>query len=280
MREVMKRRTFRFGTIDFSLIRRRDLQPLVTSWAAEEPRTLSITLTGAHGVTESLHDPEVQRAHDDADFVLCDGTPPFIGAVLRGHRTEIDRILGIEAMLSISSAAIALGLQQAFVGGPPGLAERTIAGLERVVGVPIHGVAWSPPFVPSVDDAFADAVADRLRVLRRPAVVWIGLSTPKQEILAARLKQRLPGGFLLVAVGAAFDVYAGTLKPPPRIVSQLGMSWLYRVVLEPRRLAGRYMRAFPVVAEALVSAIQDRISGRTIVDDRAAEPTRDSRRGP
>jgi N-acetylglucosaminyldiphosphoundecaprenol N-acetyl-beta-D-mannosaminyltransferase len=252
--EANRRGTFCFGSVEFTLIRRAELRPLLRAWAVQSDHSLSMTLTGAHGVTESRSHPLVQQAHDDADFVLCDGTPPFIAAVLSGHGAAVDRIPGLVAMYEISSEASALGLRQAFVGGPPGLAAKTKHGLEEAIGRPIDGWTWSPPFVPDVDQAFIDTVAARLRPLRAPLVVWIGLSTPKQEVLVAGLKRILPEGCFFVAVGAGFDVYAGTLVRPPEFVSRLGLAWLHRCMHEPRRLAPRYARALPVVLRGLLRA--------------------------
>src|SRR5690606_15508633 len=103
---------------------------------------------------------DVRRAHEAADYVLCDGTPPWIGGVLLGHRLAVDRIPGRDAMRELASAGADAGVHQAFIGGPPGLAEQTKAGLERALGQPVQGSTWSPPFVPLVDDAYADVVAD------------------------------------------------------------------------------------------------------------------------
>ncbi|MBR9991378.1 MAG: WecB/TagA/CpsF family glycosyltransferase [Gemmatimonadetes bacterium] len=257
----VKYETFRFGTLLFTRIRRADLKPLVSGWAARQPApSMTMTLTGAHGLTESRVNPEIQAAHEDADIVLCDGTPPWLGAVIHGHARQVDRIPGRDAMREIASAAADIGLKQAFIGGPPGLAERTVAGLELAIGRPIDALPWSPPFVERVDDAYADIVAAKLGGIEAPVVVWIGLSTPKQEMLAERLRKRLPHGFFFVAVGAAFDMYAGTRPPPPPIVSRLGVEWLYRSFQEPRRLPARYARALPVVAIALGVAAWRRLT--------------------
>jgi N-acetylglucosaminyldiphosphoundecaprenol N-acetyl-beta-D-mannosaminyltransferase len=261
--QALKHDAFRFGTLMFTLIRRADLQPLVRSWTGRSPAaSVTMTLTGAHGITECHRSPAVRAAHEDADYVLCDGTPPWLGAFIRGHGRRVDRIPGRDAMREIAAAAAGLGLEQAFIGGPPGLAERTIHGLEAVIGAAIDAIAWSPPFADRIDDGYADTVAARLRDVRVPAIVWIGLSTPKQELLVQRLRQRLPTGFFFVAVGAAFDMYAGTRPPPPPLVSRLGLEWLYRSIQEPRRLPARYARALPIVAALLAGAAWARLRRR------------------
>jgi len=222
-----------------------------------------MTLTGAHGVAEARVHEDIRRAHDAADYVLCDGTPPWIAGVLLGHRRAVDRIPGRDAMREIAAAGASVGIYQAFIGGPPGLGERTRAGLERVLGRPIAGCTWSPPFVDMVDDAFADAVASHVaNMIPAPAIVWIGLSTPKQELLAMRLRERLPHGYFFAAVGAAFDMYAGTRPPPPPLVSRAGLEWLYRIIQEPRRLSGRYVRALPAVIGGLTGALRTRLADK------------------
>ena len=108
-------------------MRRSDLPPLVRRWAEGENGTVTMTLTGAHGVAESRTDPLVRAAHEDADYVLCDGTPPFLGAVLNGHRTAVDRIPGRDAMRDIAAAAP----RRSPLSQPLSVARRPAAGNTR-----------------------------------------------------------------------------------------------------------------------------------------------------
>ena len=72
-------------------------------------------------------------------------------------------------------------------------------------------------------------------------LIWVGLGTPKQQAFMDRWKHLYPGKILL-AVGFAFDVNAGTKKDAPTWMGPLGLTWLYRLVREPRRLAKRYIK--------------------------------------
>jgi N-acetylglucosaminyldiphosphoundecaprenol N-acetyl-beta-D-mannosaminyltransferase len=74
-----------------------------------------------------------------------------------------------------------------------------------------------------------------------PDFIWVGLGTPKQQEWINRNKHRFAHGVLL-AVGFAFDVNAGTKKDAPRLMHKLGLTWLFRLLSEPRRLFVRYAK--------------------------------------
>lgn len=74
-----------------------------------------------------------------------------------------------------------------------------------------------------------------------PDFIWIGLGTPKQQEFIARHKAALRRG-VVFAVGFAFDVNAGTKKDAPAWMQRVGLTWLYRLGKEPRRLGPRYFK--------------------------------------
>ena len=78
----------------------------------------------------------------------------------------------------------------------------------------------------------------------RPDIVWVGLSTPKQEKFMAEYLPQLDVT-LMVGVGAAFDFHSGRVKQAPRWMQRTGLEWFYRLCSEPRRLAKRYLRNNP-----------------------------------
>ena len=106
----------------------------------------------------------------------------------------------------------------------------------RDVG-PTEGVeVYSPPFRALTEEAIADYLAI---IGASPAkVVWIGLGTPKQDVLAARITSDL--GKVAVCVGAAFDFYSGAVKAAPQWLQGSGFEWAYRLIQDPARLWRRY----------------------------------------
>ena len=88
-----------------------------------------------------------------------------------------------------------------------------------------------------------DAIIRRIRNLR-PQIIWVGLSTPKQEVW---LHMHMPkiGTGVGIGVGAAFDFVSGATRQAPRWMQRSGLEWLFRVASEPRRLFRRYLVVVP-----------------------------------
>ena len=85
----------------------------------------------------------------------------------------------------------------------------------------------------------------------RADLVWVGLSTPKQELWMANHRGRLDAAALF-GVGAAFDFVAGEAREAPRWMQRTGLEWLFRMLQEPRRLARRYLRNNPAFVRAIM----------------------------
>jgi N-acetylglucosaminyldiphosphoundecaprenol N-acetyl-beta-D-mannosaminyltransferase len=102
----------------------------------------------------------------------------------------------------------------------------------RVVG------AYSPPFRALTEEEREDVLA-RIRAAN-PNVLWVGISTPKQERWIAEHRDRL-GIPVIIGVGAAFDFHTGRVRQAPRWMRENGMEWLFRLLAEPRRLWRRYL---------------------------------------
>src|SRR5207245_9657245 len=107
----------------------------------------------------------------------------------------------------------------------------------------------APPFRPLTEEEDAHVVGAINAAA--PDLVWVGLSTPKQERWMAAHVGRL-GAAALVGVGAAFDFHAGLLAQAPLWVQRSGLEWAYRLVREPRRLWRRYLRNNPVFVARII----------------------------
>src|SRR6267378_1155161 len=114
------------------------------------------------------------------------------------------------------------------------LASRMVA---RFPGVIAAGT-YSPPFRVLTQEEDREVVAAIESA--RADVVWVGLSTPKQERWMHEHRDRLNVP-VLVGVGAAFDFHTGRVAQAPRWMRENGLEWLFRLASEPRRLWRRYL---------------------------------------
>ena len=101
---------------------------------------------------------------------------------------------------------------------------------------------YTPPFRP-LDEKEDHAIVEAINAAA-PDIVWIGLSTPKQEYWMARHIGRITAP-VMVGIGAAFDFHAGVKRQAPRWLRRTGLEWAFRLATEPRRLGPRYLRNNP-----------------------------------
>jgi N-acetylglucosaminyldiphosphoundecaprenol N-acetyl-beta-D-mannosaminyltransferase len=200
-----------------------------------------VCVSGVHGVMESVRDPSLRAIHNRSGVTTTDGMPLVWCCRLAG-RKEAQRVYGPDLMLAVCAAATAEGLRSFFYGGAPGVADQLAVRLQHdFPGLRCVGT-WSPPFRPLTPEE-EEEVAERIN--RSGAdLVWVGLSTPKQERWMATLRDRLDAPALL-GVGAAFDMHAGLLRQAPPWVQRHGLEWAFRLAVEPRRLWRRYLRNNP-----------------------------------
>jgi N-acetylglucosaminyldiphosphoundecaprenol N-acetyl-beta-D-mannosaminyltransferase len=208
----------------------------IEDWIRRRQREY-VCVTGVHGVMESWRDDELRRIHNSAGLVTPDGMP-LVWLSRRMGFNHVSRVYGPDLMLAMCGRSAAKGYRQFFFGGAEGVAELLTSRLEsRFPRLRIAGI-YSPPFrsLSAAEDA---AVVEQINAAA-PDIVWIGLSTPKQERWMAEHRARLTAP-VLIGVGAAFDFLSGLKRQAPRWMQRAGLEWLFRLGSEPRRLWRRYL---------------------------------------
>ena len=123
--------------------------------------------------------------------------------------------------------------------------------------VEVH--TYSPPYKAEFTAEDNRAMVEVINKVN-PAVLFVGMTAPKQEKWAYRLVNPQPlkggkngdmhlknpplgvrGNFHICCIGAVFDFYAETVKRAPQWIINIGLEWLYRLVSEPKRMWRRYL---------------------------------------
>jgi N-acetylglucosaminyldiphosphoundecaprenol N-acetyl-beta-D-mannosaminyltransferase len=214
---------------------------VIEDWIAAKDRQY-VCVSGIHGVMESQRDEDLRAIHNAAGLVVPDGMPLVWLSRLQGFH-QVERVYGPDLLLSCCGRSLATGHRHFFYGGGPGVPERLIERLRgRFPGLIVAG-GYSPPFralTPAEDTEVVNRINDA-----QPDIVWVGLSTPKQERWMAAHRERLTAP-VFVGVGAAFDFHAGLKRQAPRWMQRSGLEWMFRLLTEPRRLWRRYLRNNPL----------------------------------
>lgn len=226
--------------VGVSAINTGDALGVVDGWIRSGDRQY-VCITGVHGVMESWRSEALRRIHNQAGMVTPDGRPLAWLLRLGGHR-DTAQVCGPDLMPALVAAGQDRGYRHFLYGAMPDTLERLQAGLLRVAPRAQIVGTLAPPFRPMTAQEDRDAILHINAC--RPDIVWVGLSTPKQEIWMAGHRDALTAP-VLIGVGAAFDINAGLKQRAPRLVQRLGLEWAYRTAQEPRRLAGRYFRNNP-----------------------------------
>ncbi len=193
--------------------------------------------TGVHGVMEAQRDPALRAIFSRALLVVPDGMPTVWMGRLQGHR-RMRRVFGPDMMLAVMADPALQECSHFLYGGADGVANHLERSLRRrLPAIRIVGTN-TPPFRP-LNETEQKSLRDTIARLR-PDIIWVGLSTPKQERFMAEYLPRLDCT-LMIGVGAAFDFHTGRLRDSPGWVKQLGLQWLHRLFQEPARLWKRYL---------------------------------------
>jgi N-acetylglucosaminyldiphosphoundecaprenol N-acetyl-beta-D-mannosaminyltransferase len=209
---------------------------LMERWIAERlPR--SVCFPGSDMLAACQRNPRLRTALNTADLTATDGMMlvrlcRFWGAA------DAERVYGPDVMLELCRRSASRGHRHFFYGGAPGVVTTLATRLQQQFpGLSVVGTC-SPPFRPLTEQELAEDI--RLINDSQADVVWIGLGAPKQELWIADNRSRLRAP-LVLAVGAAFDFHAGSVRQAPRWIREAGGEWFFRLCTQPRRLWRRYV---------------------------------------
>lgn len=203
-------------------------------------RPFYVCVANVHTVLQARHDPSFARVVEDAPLVTPDGMPLVWEQKHQGHAAAT-RVYGPALTLAVCERAAREGVPVGFYGGTPWSCAHLVERLrERYPALPV-AYAYSPPFRPLTSGEEREVV-DGIRA-SGAAILFVGLGSPKQEYWIADHWRQLP--LVSLGVGAAFDFLSGAKPQAPGWMQGAGMEWAFRLLTEPRRLAGRYLRDVP-----------------------------------
>lgn len=212
---------------------------LVLGWA-KNARSRYVCLANVHMVMEAHDSVQFRDVVNGADLVTPDGMPLAWGLRLLGVPGQ-ERVSGPELMLRVCEAAAAEGVPVGLYGASQGTLEALCDNLQKRFPQIRVTYCYSPPFRP-LTPAEDEEITERINA-SGARILFVGLGCPKQERWMAVHRGRVRA--VMLGVGAAFDFHAGRVRKAPVWVQNIGMEWLFRLCMEPRRLWRRYLKHNP-----------------------------------
>lgn len=209
-----------------------------------------------HGMNLSADNPWLRDYLNQAEIVFCDGAGIILGARILGQHIP-ERITYADWMWQLAEFAAARGYSFYFLGAKPGIAQTAADRMiERFPELKIAGVRDGyfnkDNGHPDNEAVLADINA------ARPNILIVGMGMPMQERWLLDNWNRIDANIALTG-GAVFDYISGDLKRAPAWMTNNGLEWLGRLLIEPRRLWQRYIVGNPVF---LARVIRERLHHR------------------
>ena len=228
--------------IPIAAVNLKSLATQLVNWASQEkPRTIFVR--DVHGLIRAVENDALRQMHLDADMVIPDGAPIAMLGKIRGYAGIIGRTPGADVVEAVCAASIASGHSHFFFGGQPGVAEAMKQNLlDKYPNLKIAGIFAPPMMILDAGHNLDQQRLDEIALIRdtRPSFIWVGISTPKQEIWMTKAAP-LVGNGVFIGVGAAFDFHAKLVQRAPLWMRKMGIEWLHRLLSEPKRLWRRYL---------------------------------------
>ncbi len=206
--------------------------------AAKAKKNMFVITPNVHHVMMLQKDDEFQAIYSKADLVLPDGVPLILASYCLKTPLK-EKVSGSDLFPAVCGLAVRENISLFFLGGRSGAAERSAQVLRgRYPGLRIVGV-YSPPF------GFENEREQNLRIIEmirqaNPDILFVGLGAPKQEkwIYKHRDEYRVP---VSIGIGVSFEFISGMVKRAPVWMQKVGLEWLWRLIIEPKRLWKRYL---------------------------------------
>ncbi len=210
--------------------------------AAQQQRPFAVSALAVHGVMTGFMDPIHARRLNGLDLVVPDGQPVRMALGLIHRKKLADRVYGPNLTLKVAEACAENGLKIYLYGSKPEVLDNLIANLHRRFPKAIIA-GWEPSKFRRLTQLERLEVAARIKASGADAV-FLGLGCPRQEVWAYEYRELV--NMPILAVGAAFDFFAGNLPQAPKIMQDNSLEWLYRLIQEPQRLWHRYLILNPI----------------------------------
>ncbi|MHA7774547.1 WecB/TagA/CpsF family glycosyltransferase [Roseibium sp. M-1] len=205
--------------------------------------------TSANGqvIAMAAKDAEFKKLLLCADQIHADGMPMVL---LSRHVTQhplSERVATTDLVHAVARDAERAGVSFYFLGAQEAVNKLAVERMQERYPNLVFAGRRNGYFTAEEEEAVVDGI-----VRAKPDILWIGLGVPGEQKFVVRNLQKLRGIGVIKTSGGLFDFLSGKNSRAPVWMQNLGLEWLYRTILEPRRLTKRYLVTNPIAVREIL----------------------------
>ena len=211
----------------------------IVKWIIESAlhgKTVDVHLLESNGIAIAEMDSAFESLLRESPLVVPDGR--WLSILTRRTSSPLTQLRGEDLFTMVLRSGLEHSLRHFFIGSTESKVNRLRQALSTQMPTLEVVGTYCPPFGPMSEEDRIELSA--LIRQRRPHIVWLGISTPRQDFEAQQLAR--DHSLVTIPVGAAFEFVSGDKRSAPGWMKRAGLEWFFRLLSEPRRLIGRYVR--------------------------------------
>jgi N-acetylglucosaminyldiphosphoundecaprenol N-acetyl-beta-D-mannosaminyltransferase len=244
--------TVMIGGLPIAVIDRVRSAELMADWAVARrgsgQRPLYITSANGQVLSLCAADPAIRDLFLASPLIHADGMPLVFASRWKCRAPLPERVATTDLFHDVAKVAIARGVTFYMLGGTAEALRKAVANVRKLYpGLKLVGSRHGY-FRPEEEDAI---IADINTA--QPDILWVAMGAPREQQFAVRNRERLTGVGVIKTSGGLFDFLSGERSRAPVWMQRASLEWLYRMLLEPRRLLVRYAVTNPHAAYLLLT---------------------------
>lgn len=242
--------TIRVGGMPISVLDRHSAADLMVRAAISRERSgrpLYFTSVNGEAIARTIRDPKLAELFLSADQILADGQPLVMASRFLCRMPLPERVATTDLVHDVARLAERAGASFYLFGSEEDENKRAAEALRaaypklRIVGR-CHGFLKGEALHAKLQEINALA----------PDILWLGLGVPAEQKFVFDYSHLLPNVGVIKTSGGLFNHVSGKNPRAPLWMQRAGFEWLWRTLMEPRRLFWRYLTTNPLALYALL----------------------------
>ncbi|MGB9749977.1 MAG: WecB/TagA/CpsF family glycosyltransferase [Caldisericia bacterium] len=195
-----------------------------------ERRFHLIVTINSENATKALENKKFLDVIKNADLVIPDGIGIILASKILGNKLP-ERIPGIDLSYKILKISNEKGYKIVLIGGKEGVAENAKQSLKKIFPDLNIVLTYNGYFNKEEEKKIVEEIQKL-----EPDILLVGMGSEKQEIWIWDNREKFKNISVCIGVGGTLDIWAGKKKRAPKFIQKIGLEWLYRMVIEPKRI--------------------------------------------